>query len=205
MKNTNHIHLLLSSILLALGVIGFAVSPLMFDLRISEFQNTISEHENYRQLASRNLYDSMDWWRYAGITANNITVLSELDADSSIINTKKTDYINESKFSLNSLYIAIQSAKGEFNINEEELWKKWDGKTEPDEFFKLQKEYSTLAMSEIERLELTINNNKNKISSLEIYRKWFWIICILLQSIGMFFGIYHTQLKEKALSKSHVS
>jgi len=189
--------MLLSGIFLALGMIGFAISPIIFDSNISKYRDEISNYEYYRQLASKNLYDAADWYRYAGITSNNASVLSKLKADHSILKRKKTDYINESKFSLNSLFVAIQSAKGKFEINEEELWNKWSGITEPDEFFKLQKKYSSLAMAEMQKLEIMIKNKNNRINTLKIRRKWLWIICIFLQSFGMFSGTYYTHLKER--------
>lgn len=190
------IYVILSGAFLALGIIGFAISPLIYDLKISKLRDHISEFEYYRQLASKNLYDSMDWYRYAGITSNNAYVLLELKVAPAILKKKKEDYINESKFSLNSLIISIHSAKGEFDINEKEIWNKWDGVTEPVDFFNLQKKYSELAMTELKNLDKKIMNKKNQINDLEMNRKWFWLICIIFQSLGMFLGTYHSYLKE---------
>lgn len=196
MKNKNHIYIILSGTFLTIGIIGFAISPFLFDSEISEKRSEISDFEYHRQLSSKNLYDANDWYRFAGITSNNAYVLSELNADRSILERKKKDYINESKFSLNSLVIAAHSAKGEFDINTIDLWNKWDTVSEPEEFFALQKQYSEFAMLELKKLEESIKSNRAQINRIETKRKWFWIICIIVQTFGMFIGIYHSYLKE---------
>ena len=74
--------------------------------------------------------------------------------------------------------------------------KKWDGISSPEEIFALQTEYVSIAHSELENLEKNIKNNKGQINHLETNRKWFWIICIIVQTLGMFIGIYHSYIKE---------
>lgn len=196
MKKTKHIYLLISGILLAIGFLGFAISPLIFGNRISNYNNEISEFEHYRQLASNNLTDASDWYKVAGITSNFATVASVLNADNAIIKRLKTDYINESKFALNSLFISMKSAKGEFDINEDELWNKWTNISEPKDFFEYQKEYSSLAMSEFDKLEERITDKKNQINKIENTRRWIWTICIIFQTLGMFIGTYHSYIKD---------
>jgi len=195
-KKKNRFYIIFSGILLVIGITGFAIIPIRYDSNISKERDEISDFEYYRQLSSKSLYDSMDWYRYAGVTANNAAVLSELKASPTLLKKKKEDYINESKFSLNSLVISAHSAKGEFHINEKKLWNKWNGITDPDDFFRLQKKYSDIAMGELKKLEKKINLKKHKINKLETDKKWFWIGCIFLQTIGMFLGIYQSFLSE---------
>jgi len=196
MKKTKHIYLIVSGIFLAIGFLGFAISPIIFDNRISNYNSEINDFEHYRQVASDNLTDASDWYKFAGITSNFATVVSVLNADNEIIKRLKTDYIYESKFALNSLFISMKSAKGEFDIDEDEMWEKWKNISEPKDFFEYQKKYSSLAMSEFDKLEETIRNKKNQIKKIESTRRWIWVICIIFQTFGMFLGTYDSYIKD---------
>ncbi|MBL4561766.1 MAG: hypothetical protein JKX79_12370 [Labilibaculum sp.] len=196
MKNKNPIFIMFSGILLTIGIFGFAISPFLFDSEISEIRTEISDFEYRRQLAHINLSDGENWWKYAGTTANTMSILLELNAPQYKLDKRKIDYFTESKFSLNCFVIAAECAKGNFDIDVDSLMKKWDGISSPEEIFALQTEYVSIAHSELENLEKNIKNNKGQINHLETNRKWFWIICIIVQTLGMFIGIYHSYIKE---------
>ena len=196
MKKKMNYLIITSGIFLIIGMIGFAISPLLFDSNISKTRDTISDYKYHKELFSKNWYDSMTWWRNAGLIRNHVEVLIQLNADKSLIQKRHNDFITETKFSLNSTVISQYVARGELKPDLEAINKRWDGITEGQDFFEINSKEVEKATAESDKLEKKIIYNKNKIDRLETQRKWFWIACIFFQSIGLFLGTFYSFLKE---------
>ena len=187
--------ILFSAIFLIVGLIGFSLSPIYYDTKISNFQDSLTNYEYHRYLYQQNMDDAMNWWRNSQSSRNHVELLIELNVKKNTIIERTNEYIEECKFTLNSTVMCQYVAKGILNTDIKEINKRWNNITDAKEFFKLYKDNSRIAQYEMNRLEKKIIFKNNQIDTLDLHKSNLWVFSLMLQVFGMLLGTIYSYKK----------
>ena len=178
----------LSIVLLA--TVGFSIVGFQ-NQKINKEREKLAEAEMVAQNAFYDLKDTVKEYDKAMLMRNHIDVLSTIKADSTLVGERKNEQVNILKTAVFGAY-AIAVKLPDINIQ-----KQWNDLASYEELFPIYMKYLLQAEKRIKDAQRKNSSEIQRIEGIEGAIKNWHILLVVLNSVGLVFGVISSFLSTK--------
>ncbi len=177
-----------AAFLILVATVGFAAAPPLFDDTVRSKESLVSEMDARSQRLVSTTQDAASLWNQGSFARGQVFILTELQADISLVR-------EQVEVTLGFLRVATKGAilATENDDNGQEIQDKVqmvDALQSLEELQPIYLQHQTTAQQLFKELRNESAKRSQQAADARANRKWYWIACISIQTIGLLLGLF---------------